>query len=138
MALLQGAKVTHLFPIQRKGFISMGGQTSSDTELGPFTEFYSVPLAFAFLGTPPGDIAGIRLIVGDAANGDSILTCGLGNNLGSCANGDLHIVGTATIIGGTGRFAGARGRYTEDRCVNQATGETSGTISGTIVVRGRP
>ena len=137
MVLLQGAKVTHLFPIPSEGFYVNGSQTSTDTELGPFTEFYSVPVAFAFLGTPPGDIAGIRLIVGDAANGDSILACGLGNNLGSCANGDLHIVGTATIIGGTGRFAGARGRYTEDRCVNFATGETSGTISGTIVVRGQ-
>ena len=36
-------------------------------------------MAFAFLGTPPGDIAGIRWIVGDAANGDSILACGIGN-----------------------------------------------------------
>jgi hypothetical protein len=125
------------FPDPAEGFYVNGSATSSDTALGPFTEFYSVPVAFAFLGTAPGDVAGIRLIVGDAANGDSILACGLGNNLGSCANGDLHIVGTATVISGTGRFADARGRYTEDRCVNQATGETSGTISGTIVVRGR-
>jgi hypothetical protein len=134
---IAGSESDAPFPDPAEGFYVNGSQTSTDTELGPFTEFYSVPLAFAFLGTPPGDIAGIRLIVGDAANGDSILACGLGNNLGSCANGDLHIVGTATIIGGTGRFAGARGRYTEDRCLNQATGETSGTIGGTIVVRGR-
>ena len=134
---IAGSESDTPFPDPAEGFYVNGSQTSTDTELGPFTEFLSVPVAFAFLGTPPGDIAGIRLIVGDAANGDSILTCGLGNNLGSCANGDLHIVGTATIIGGTGRFAGARGRYTEDRCVNLATGESSGTISGTIVVRGR-
>ena len=135
---IAGSESDAPFADPSEGFYVNGSQTSTDTQLGPFTEFYSVPVAFAFLGTPPGDIAGIRLIVGDAANGDSILACGLGNNLGSCANGDLHIVGTATIIGGTGRFADARGRYTEDRCVNQATGETSGTISGTIVVRGRP
>ena len=77
--------------------------------------------------------------MGDAANGDSILTCWFGNlgNPGSCANGDLHLVATNTIVGGTGRYAGARGSFTTDRCVNLATGETSGTISGTIVVRGR-
>ena len=134
---IAGSESDAPFPDPAEGFYVNGSQTSTDTELGPFTEFYSVPLAFAFLGTPPGDIAGIRLVVGDAANGDSILACGLGNNLGSCANGDLHIVGTATIIGGTGRFAGARGRYTEDRCVNQATGETSGTIRGHVFVRGQ-
>jgi len=133
---IAGSESDAPFPDPAEGFYVNGSQTSTDTELGPFTEFYSVPVAFAFLGTPPGDIAGIRLIVGDAANGDSILACGLGNNLGSCANGDLHIVGTATIIGGTGRYAGARGSFTMDRCLNPVTGETSGTISGTIFVRG--
>jgi hypothetical protein len=74
--------------------------------------------------------------VGDAANGDSILTWLIGNIPGSCANGDFHVGETDTIIGGTGRFAGARGSFTMDRCLNLVTGETSGTISGTIVVRG--
>ena len=41
-----------------------------------------------------------------------------------------------TIIGGTGRYAGAMGNFTTDQCSNLETGETSGTISGTIVVRG--
>ena len=89
------------------------------------------------MGTPPGNAGGSRLIVGDAANGDSILAYFFGNNAGLCANGDLHIVETWTIIGGTGRYAGARGSFTTDRCLNLDTGETSGTISGTIVVRGR-
>ena len=125
------------FPDPAEGFYVNGSVTSTDTELGPFTQFYSAPLDFAFLGLTPESNGASRLIVGDAANGDSILTYDLGNNPGSCANGDLHIVETATIIGGTGRYAGARGSYTLDRCVNAATGETSGTISGTIVVRGR-
>ena len=77
------------------------------------------------------------LVVGDAANGDSILTYFFGNNVGLCDNGDLHLVNPVTIIGGTGRYAGARGSLTLDGCSNLATGETSGTISGTIVVRGR-
>ena len=124
------------FPNPAEGFYVNGSVTSTDTQLGPFTEFYSAPVDFAF---PEDNTGASRLIVGDDANGDSILTCGLGNlgNPPSCANGDLHIVETATIIGGTGRYAGARGSYTLDRCVNFATGETSGTISGTIVVRGR-
>jgi hypothetical protein len=56
---------------------------------------------------------------------------------GLCDNGDLHVVDPVTIIGGTGRYAGARGSFTLDQCVNLVTGETSGTISGTIVVRGQ-
>ena len=125
------------FPNPAEGIYVNGSVMSTDTALGPFTLFYSLPVDFAFAFTPPGNAGGSRLIVGDAANGDSILTYDLGNNPGSCANGDLHIVETNTIVGGTGRYAGARGSYTLDRCVNFATGETSGTISGTIVVRGR-
>ena len=124
------------FPDPAEGFYVNGSVTSTDTQLGPFTQFYSAPLAFAFPDCHRQTGAS-RLIVGDAANGDSILTCSIGNNPGLCANGDLHLVETDTIIGGTGRYAGARGSFTMDRCLNFATGETSGTISGTIVVRGR-
>ena len=133
---IAGSESDAPFPDPAEGFYVNGSVTSTDTQLGPFTLFYSVPVDFAFLGTPPGNAGGSRLIVGDAANGDSILACCLGINSGSCANGDLHTVSRGTIVGGTGRYAGARGSYTLDRCVNFATGETSGTISGTIVVRG--
>jgi hypothetical protein len=122
------------FPDPAQGFYVNGSVTSTDTQLGPFTEFYTAPVAFAF---PGEDTGASRLIVGDAANGDSILTCLIGNNPDLCANGDLHIVELATIMGGTGRYAGARGAFTVDRCVNFATGETSGTIRGTLIVRGR-
>ena len=132
-----GSEIDTPFPDPAEGFYANGSLTSTDTELGPFTLFYSLPVDFAFADTPPGNAGGSRLIVGDAANGDSILTCSIGNNPGSCANGDLHLVETDTIIGGTGRYAGARGSFTLDRCLNFDTGETSGTISGTIVVRGR-
>ena len=86
---------------------------------------------------PPGHPGGSRLIVGDAANGDSILAWFFGTDAGLCANGDLRHVDPWTIIGGTGRYAGARGSFTTDQCSNLDTGETSGTISGTIVIRGR-
>jgi hypothetical protein len=125
------------FPDPAEGFYVNGSLTSTDTALGPFTLFYSLPVDFAFAFTPPGNAGGSRLIVGDAANGDSILAYFFGNNAGLCDNGDLHIVDTWTIIGGTGRYAGAKGSFTTDGCSNLDTGETSGTISGTIVVRGR-
>jgi len=133
---IAGSESDTPFPDPAEGFYVNGSVTSTDTQLGPFTLFVSAPLAFAFLGMPPGDIAGSRLIVGDAANGDSILTWFLSNAPGSCANGDLHVVSRGTIVGGTGRYAGARGSLTVDRCLNRVTGESSGTISGTIVVRG--
>jgi hypothetical protein len=134
---IAGSEIEVPFPDPAEGFYVNGSVTSTDTLLGPFTQFYSSPLAFAFLGMPPEGVGASRLIVGDAANGDSILTCSIGNNPGSCANGDIHLVETDTIIGGTGRYAGARGSFTMDRCLNLVTGETSGTISGTIVVRGQ-
>ena len=131
---IAGSESDAPFPDPAEGFYVNGSVTSTDTQLGPITEFYTAPVAFAF---PEDDTGASRLIVGDAANGDSILACFLGINSGLCANGDLRHVDPWTIIGGTGRYAGARGSFTTDQCSNLATGETSGTISGTIVVRGR-
>ena len=134
---IAGSESTPPFPDPAEGFYVNGSVTSTDTQLGPFTQFYTAPLVFAFLGMPPEGNGASRLIVGDAANGDSILACFLGINSGLCANGDLRHVDPWTIIGGTGRYAGARGSFTTDQCSNFVTGETSGTISGTIVVRGQ-
>src|SRR5213595_598268 len=93
------------FPNPAEGVYFNGSVTSTDTALGPFTLFYSLPSDFAFSFTPPGNPRGGRLIVGDPANGDSILVCFLGINDGSCANGDLRNVDPWTVIGGTGRYA---------------------------------
>jgi len=41
-------------------------------------------------------------------------------------------VQTATVVGGTGRFAGASGSYIIERLLVQATGRTAGSINGTI------
>lgn len=125
------------FPNPAQGIFVNGNAMSTDTALGPFTVFYSLPVDFAFANMPPGNAGGSRLIVGDAANGDSILACFLGRNSGLCDNGDLRHVDPWIVIGGTGRYAGALGSFTTDQCSNLATGETNGTISGTIVVRGR-
>src|SRR5262245_3474755 len=130
---IAGSESVAPFPNPAEGIYVNGSVTSSDTALGPFALFYSLPVDFAFANTPPGNAGGSRLIVGDAANGDSILAWFLGRNSGLCDNGDLRHVDPWTIIGGTGRYAGARGSFTTDQCSSFVT---SGTISGTIIVRG--
>jgi hypothetical protein len=134
---IAGSESVTPFPDPAEGIYVNGSAVSTDTALGPFTLFYSLPVDFAFADTPPGNAGASRLIVGDPANDDSILACFLGTNAGLCANGDLRHVDPWTIIGGTGRYAGARGSFTTDQCSNPVTGETSGTISGTIVLRGQ-
>ena len=44
------------------------------------------------------------------------------------------IVETDTITGGTGRFAGATGSFTVERLLDQATGISSGSFTGGIVL----
>ncbi|MES2920961.1 MAG: hypothetical protein V4819_05425 [Verrucomicrobiota bacterium] len=41
---------------------------------------------------------------------------------------------TATITGGTGRFASAAGKIVLTRTLNQATGITFGSFDGTIAI----
>jgi len=134
---IAGSEIITPFPNPAEGIYVNGSVMSTDTALGPFTLFYSLPVGFAFADAPPGNPGGSRLIVGNAANGDSIVAWFLGTNAGLCANGDLRHVDPWTIIGGTGRYAGAIGSFTTDQCSNIVTGQTSGTISGTIVVKGR-
>src|SRR5215471_21610422 len=70
---IAGSESDAPFPDPTEGIYVNGSVTSTDTQLGPFTQFYSAPLVFAFLGTPPETAGASRLIVGDAANGDSIV-----------------------------------------------------------------
>ena len=134
---IAGSESLAPFPNPAEGIYVNGSVMSTDTALGPFTLFYTLVADFAFHGPQDSAPGASRLIVGDPANGDSILVSFSGTDGGLCANGDLRHVDPWTIIGGTGRYAGARGSFTTDQCSNLVTGETSGVISGTIVVRGR-
>jgi len=69
-----------------------------------------------------------------AANGDMIFGEGSGQGTPTGTPGIVSIVETYTIIGGTGRFAGATGNFTVERLLDRATLVSSGTISGTIVL----
>jgi hypothetical protein len=67
-----------------------------------------------------------------AANGDSLTASFSGKATPTATPGVLSIVETATITGGTGRFAGATGSFTCVRLFNTITGRTSGSFQGTI------
>jgi hypothetical protein len=66
-----------------------------------------------------------------AANGDT-LTATVDGQATPASPGVLSIVEVYTITGGTGRFEGATGTFTLESVLNQATGVSSGTLSGAI------
>jgi hypothetical protein len=67
-----------------------------------------------------------------AANGDTLTADFTGVSAPSDVPGVLYIVETATITGGTGRFAGATGSFTVERLYDTAAGTTTGSFSGTV------
>jgi hypothetical protein len=66
-----------------------------------------------------------------AANGDT-LTASVDGQATPTTPGMLSVVEVYTITGGTGRFADATGTITLHSTVDQATGVSSGTLSGAI------
>jgi hypothetical protein len=71
-----------------------------------------------------------------AANGDT-LTADFTGVAVPIAPGVLYIEETATITGGTGRFAGATGSFTVERLFDTVAGTTQGSFEGTISSPGR-
>jgi hypothetical protein len=67
-----------------------------------------------------------------AANGDTLTADFSGQATPTATPGVLHIVETATITGGTGRFAGATGGFTVERLFDSVAGTTTGSFDGTI------
>jgi hypothetical protein len=70
-----------------------------------------------------------------AADGDTLTADFTGQGTPSGTPGVLAIVETATITGGTGRFAGATGSFTVKRLFDTIAGETAGSFEGTIRLR---
>ena len=71
-----------------------------------------------------------------AANGDKVYAEFTGLAMPTATPGVLYIEETATITGGTGRFAGATGSFTVERLYDTVNGETKGSFEGTITLGG--
>jgi hypothetical protein len=69
-----------------------------------------------------------------AANGDSLFAEGHGQATPTSNPTVVSIVESYTIIGGTGRFAGATGTFTVERLLDRPTGISSGAFNGYLVL----
>ena len=98
------------------------------THLGRYTVTYEVQVDL-----PSGTGTGLSAQY-VAANGDSLFAEGSGQATPTEEPSVFVVIETYTITGGTGRFAGATGSFTETRQVNIETGVTSGTIRGNIIL----
>ncbi len=96
--------------------------TGTATQLGAFT------LDIPHVVIPPSAVGFYRFV---AANGDT-LTAEFTGVSSLVAPGFLYIVETATITGGTGRFAGATGSFVCERLYDIAADTTIGDFKGTI------
>ena len=67
-----------------------------------------------------------------AANGDTLTATFVGQATPTSTPSVLYIVETATITGGTGRFAGATGSFITERLFDTITGTTTGSFRGTV------
>jgi len=67
-----------------------------------------------------------------AANGDKLFADFTGQSAPTATPGVLYIEETATITGGTGRFAHATGSFICERLFDTAAGTTTGSFEGTI------
>jgi len=72
-----------------------------------------------------------------AANGDKVYAEFTGLAMPTATPGVLYIDETATVTGGTGRFAGATGSFTVERLFDTVAGTTEGSFEGTISAPGR-
>ncbi len=102
------------------------------THLSEFTLNYQVTVSLS-----DGSAKGAGELV--AADGDRIFVSIAGQT--EATDSDTpninSIVEIDGITGGTGRFAGAKGGFTVRRLIDLATGFTSGTIHGTIILPGK-
>ena len=101
--------------------------SGNTTQLGHFTIDYQVDVNVLTLwGSGPTTLI--------AADGSSLFAEVSGQATPTGTPNVVTILATGTITGGTGRFAGASGSFTMERVLDQTTGVTSGTISGTILL----
>jgi hypothetical protein len=104
-----------------------GNASGNATQLGKYAATFKATVDLG-CGCSQGD--SIHFI---AANGDSLY--GLGQGIGVPDKPGFNRVTQAyRIMGGTGRFAGATGNFVVIRLANNATGVSSGSFDGSIVI----
>ena len=113
---------TVVFPTR---FLDREG-TGTATYLGRYTEHVTM-----LINIPTLSSTGAATFT--AANGDTLLAMVAGQATRTSPS-TLSIVEVYTITGGTGRFAHTTGTFTLHSTAIQATGVSSGTLSGSIVL----
>ena len=98
--------------------------TGTATYLGRYTELITMEINLLTMSS-----TGAATFT--AANGDT-LTATVAGQATRTSPTTLSIVEVYTITGGTGRFADATGGFTLESTVDQPTGVSSGSFSGTI------
>jgi hypothetical protein len=102
-----------------------GSGSGNMTHLGRFTVTYGWEVDLESL-------VGIGTFHFIAANGDSLFTEATGQATPTEDPDVLFTVASHTIVGGTGRFAGASGQFTEVGLLNTVTGVRRSSIAGAI------
>jgi len=110
-------------------FVTDGSGGGIATHLGRFTLTWEFTVNLAD-GTGSGPV---RFT---GANGDEIFMTAAGASEPTDTPGVFRITEIQTIVGGTGRFAGAKGSFTVERLTDLNTGFTSGSFHGTITSPG--
>ena len=110
------------------------GSGNGNSTLGTFTFTYHFELS---LLSKPGDGRGKGTAQLAFANGDTwcskINALGIDTGVGGFGNG-AYVTELHNVTKATGQFAGAVVQFTLERTVELATGNTSGSIRGNIVI----
>lgn len=122
---LEGASTVTFDPPPSPFFTVLLRGTGNATLLGRFT--MEAPHR---VNTGTGGAIGA--VAFTAANGDVLTADFTGASSPTATPGVFAIVETATITGGTGRFAGATGSFIVERLVDLGTLLTTGSFAGTI------
>lgn len=101
------------------------------TQLGRFAYELLATVDFRF---PPPQSEGFMTLT--AANGDTLCAEIEGTSTPVIPGLVVSVIEEATIVGGTGRFAGASGSFLIERLVYQDTRLTTGTFEGVVSIPG--
>jgi hypothetical protein len=115
-------------------FSVLGSGTATTTQLGQFTVIYTFIASLSALESGEMAIGASNFIAADGI----IYTYSTGMGTPTSNPDVTSVVERHTIAGGTGRYANAKGSFTLTRLVNDATGVSSGSFNGSIIVRGNP